>query len=539
MIQIYLFKFSLNNLDILFIIVGVFLNLLTLISASVYLKERKLLFYIINFVYLIAFIMLIITKTWFVFLIAWELVTITTSLMLLWSKRKLSIQYFILQFIGSAILIFAIITAGKMGYVNIGPITENWLQNLFIIALGMKSAIFGLHFWLAPVHSGAPAPVSGILSGWVVKLGFITYIKIIPEGNNLLLFLGIIMIIYGAYKALQFTDYKVILAYSTISNLGYIGLGIGAGTELAILGSIYHIIIHGFAKTVLFIGSAYWEKEYNTREIYDFKYAYLRKPLNSIVTAFSILSLMGFAFFPSYYSKYLIKHSLSVLPVVVLHIASIITYLYSIRILYWAVVRDMYTGLIDRLNRKDNIYKLKINFLMNFRHKLPLYAGTIPLIIILVWPEIIFSIMGIANIKLEFFGIKSILLNTLIFFFAIALFYLNKGFKFENRRDISLDSYFIFFYKLINKTASVLYRLLDTERLFDASYKLINRMAPVLYKLLDTEKLFDVLFLRFLINLCRSLYKSIYLSFQFQLIWIPLFFLFLLVWVRLAIENIL
>ena len=149
--------------------------------------------------------------------------------MLLWGGNKIARIYLIIQFIGSNFLLYIVLMIMNAGYTTIGPIDDFNLQLLLIIGVGVKSAIIGLHFWLPIVHSRAPSPVSALLSGWVVKLGFILLLKTVLTGNIALFYIGLAMVIYAGIKAILATDYKVMLAFSTISQLGFIAIGIGSG----------------------------------------------------------------------------------------------------------------------------------------------------------------------------------------------------------------------------------------------------------------------------------------------------------------------
>ena len=233
--------FGNSQLEILLTFTGIIITSLCMITIKTHIQRKQGSFYLLNIVFLISFVIMIFTSRWIVFIVVWEIISLSTALMLLWENKGLTNQYLIIQFLGSSILIFVILLAVQNGYTEIMPVREFWLQNLFVLGLGMKSAVFGFHFWLPAVHSQAPTPVSAILSGWVVKLGFIMYLKLIPAGNNLLLILGFLMIFYGGIKALIVSDIKVILAYSSISQLGFIALGIGTGTVYGFWG-VYFIL---------------------------------------------------------------------------------------------------------------------------------------------------------------------------------------------------------------------------------------------------------------------------------------------------------
>ncbi|MFP4199274.1 MAG: proton-conducting transporter membrane subunit, partial [Halanaerobium sp.] len=256
-------NFIFNNLQLLFLSTGFFITFFTLLSSWRKVKEYRGLFLVNIIFFLISFSLVVSTKNWFVFMIGWELATLTTSLMLAWDDKNIAWEYFVIQFIGGSFLILTVLTAYTNGYQFIGPVQEFWLQLMFIIALGVKSAIIGLHTWVPYVYKQASTGFCALSSALVAKLGYITLLRIISNGNRLLLYLGLIMIFYGGIKALEEKNYKLILAYSSISQFGFITLALGSGNIYGYYGAILHIIAHAFAKSTLFNGAGNWIKEFN------------------------------------------------------------------------------------------------------------------------------------------------------------------------------------------------------------------------------------------------------------------------------------
>ena len=492
---------AINNINFLFVIIGFILTTLSLLSSYNYINTNKKWYYLIHITYIIGFSLVILTQKWIILLVGWEIVTLATALMLIWSSNRLAWQYFMIQFFGSSILLYAVLTAISLGYPQISPIQETWLQNLLIIGLGMKNAIFGFHFWLPPVHTRAPFPVSAILSGWVVKLGFIVYLKIIPDGNNLLLWLGILMIFFGGIKALLATDYKVLLAYSTISQLGYIAVGIGIGSVYSIAGSIIHIIAHGFAKTGLFIGSGYITKEYGTRSIYKIKDAWKKLSFTSITILFSFASLMGLPLLAGYNSKYLIKLGVKEIPffTIILYGASLLTVFYSIRTLWLVILKDI----IKQVNFNLISKNFKFHNSEVETHK---WLSLLPVILILpvlgIFPSLI--------VQFEEFHLLNGIRNNIIYILLVILI-LQKfdWFKIEEKEAPSLDRIFKNIYELCQSlsTKSIQY---NTESFFE------NHLYRLIYKG------------------ARLLHNIIYSDFQSQLLWIPIVLFVLLLWITIV-----
>ncbi|MFW6270123.1 MAG: complex I subunit 5 family protein, partial [Bacillota bacterium] len=495
-------NFIFNKINILFVSTGITLTFFSMLAAVNYIRKKRKWYYLLNIIYIISFSLLIFTKNWLVFITEWEIVTVVTALMLLWTGRRIARQYFIIQFIGSSFLIYVILLAIESGYSHIVPIDETWLQNLFIIGMGTKSAIFGLHFWLPPVHATAPSPVSAILSGWVVKLGFIVMLKIIVGSNYLLFILGILMVFYGGIKALMSTDYKGLLAYSTISHLGFIALGIGSGTIYGYLGAIFHIIAHGLAKTTLFNGSGYWIKEYESKSIYKFDSALNRQRLNTFTTIIAFLSLMGLPLLAGYNSKYLVKHGYegNEIITVLLYAASLITVFYGLRFFRLGLFKDIWHNSKINFSLNKFILNKKENYSLNIGEKLSVLIPVILIIFLGVYPD--FLMLYLDKQVHNFHMIDGLIEIFLYIIIAVILLNSVDWFKVKERPLLSLDSYFKKSYNFI----------------FSLSSRTVELDAKVFFENYLYNKIY---------NLSRSLYNKIYIDYQVQLFLISLFLLIL------------
>ncbi len=176
---------------------------------------------------------------------------------------------------------------------------------LFAIGFSVKSAIFPLHIWLPDAHSIAPSSVSALLSGIVVKIGILGIIRILwifrmadnainlKAFLNLFVWLGGISIIMGAFFAFFQNDIKLMLAYSTISNIGYISMGIGLFSHFSLLGAVIHIFNHAIIKTTLFLcaGSIIYRTGY--RLLSDLRGVAKNMPVTLGSLAIGAVSIVG------------------------------------------------------------------------------------------------------------------------------------------------------------------------------------------------------------------------------------------------------
>ena len=510
----YIFDFNFDNLSFIFLLTGLIITLLLMMITKNYIKVKRREYYIINILFMISFSILLFTDSWLAFIVAWELVTVATSLILLWENRGIASQYFILQFTGTVFLFLAFLLAINNDYTSIMSISELWLQNLFILGVAMKSAIIGFHFWMAPIYSKGLSHFNAISSGWVVKLGFILLLRLIPEGNSLLLVLGILMVFYGGVKALRESDLNVILAFSSLSQLGFIAIGIGSGTVYGYLGSILHIIAHAFAKSGLFIISGQMFKEYASSCIYDFRQTWKRHPLSSLTMIIAFASLMGIPFLAGFNSKYLIKYGFEnqIFFSILMYAAALLTTLYSIRVLYWSIFRELILAKAMPAGKKNNVLGNNKEESINRSNSNIQYTEK----------ETIKDREGNLDYKKEEKTLQLRWLEYLVLILIMTLL-LFVGLQAELLIDIIMEIDFT--YNILTGFIEIaIIFLLALLILYKCDYIEIKRSkAPSL------DYVFQIVY-KYVYNTGRNLYNWIYQDFQYQLLWIPVFLIVLFLW---------
>lgn len=213
-----------------------------------------------------------------------------------WGKfasEKAAYSYLLYNGIGSAImlLVFVIIfvitgttnfheaaLALQAGQGPLGPISESLKMGLFIalfIALGIKLPIFPLHRWMVNVHVQAPPAVVMLHAGVLLKIGAYGMIRfglgLFPAEFNylapLIAILGVINLLYGALIALVQKDLRSILAYSSISHMGIVLIGLGSMNVAGVKGALFQVVSHGLIAALLFFLVGILENRYNTSDI--------------------------------------------------------------------------------------------------------------------------------------------------------------------------------------------------------------------------------------------------------------------------------
>jgi NADH-quinone oxidoreductase subunit M len=195
---------------------------------------------------------------------SWALINVYGS----GEREKIALMYLLWSIVGAVIFV----TGALSAYALTGSYEISSLVNLtgspwagFIVAsmlIGfcVKMAMFGLHIWLPFAHAEAPTPISALLSPAMIGLAAYAVVRmLIPitgvmDSNFILtLIWGLATMIYGGMMVMAQTDIKRLLAYSSMSQMGYLFIGIASTSTLGISGSMMHYVSHGLGKAVLFL----------------------------------------------------------------------------------------------------------------------------------------------------------------------------------------------------------------------------------------------------------------------------------------------
>lgn len=170
------------------------------------------------------------------------------------------------------------------------------------------------HGWLPDAYTSAPSSISVLLAGIVAKVaGVYTLLRLVAsvfgfDGRvkTVLLIIGALSVIIGALAALRQKNMKRMLAYSSISQMGYIVLGLGAGSGLGIVGAIFHIFNHAIFKSLLFVNAAAVERQVGTNNMNKMGGISSRMPVTGVTSLIGMLSTCGLPPFAGFWSKLII-----------------------------------------------------------------------------------------------------------------------------------------------------------------------------------------------------------------------------------------
>lgn len=275
------------------------------------------------------------------FLIVWELMSLSSFLLVIFEHQnkttlRAGINYLIQMHIGvlflAAAFIWVYVSQGSFEFKVIETYFAShsniWLFLLFFVGFGIKAGFIPLHSWLPLAHPAAPSHISGIMSGVIVKLGIYGIFRMLFMLNKdqtvigeIIIILSVVTGLYGILNAAVHRDYKKMLAYCTIENIGIIGIGIGLGllgtgtgnTILAILGftsALLHTLNHSLFKSLLFFNAGSIYQQTHTRDMERLGGLVHNMPQTAILFLIGSIAIGGLPPFNGFVSEFLLYSGL-------------------------------------------------------------------------------------------------------------------------------------------------------------------------------------------------------------------------------------
>ena len=241
-------------------------------------------------------------------------------------ELEAAFKYLMLSVVASAFILASVaVIFGMTGSLEFAAVAKA-LQELnagtavgvasafFLVGFGLKAALVPFHAWLPDAHPSAPAPISAMLSGLLIKVSgvyaltriFFNVFGLTPALSTVLMSLATLSMVAGAFLALGQKDLKRMLAYSSISQVGYIVLGLGLGTPLGIAGGLFHLINHALAKSLLFLNSGSVQQATGTRNLDEMVGLAKRMPVTAATNLVGSLSIAGVPPLNGFWSKLVI-----------------------------------------------------------------------------------------------------------------------------------------------------------------------------------------------------------------------------------------
>ena len=254
------------------------------------------------------------------FFFFWEVMLIPMYLLIaIWGheeKAYASMKFFLFTQISGLLMLFAILALvfvhhGATGEITfsykallgteIDPGIATWLMLGFFVAFATKLPSVPVHTWLPDAHTQAPTAGSVILAGILLKTGAYGIIRfavpLFPEASADIalwaMLLGTVSILYGGVMAFSQSDFKRLVAYSSIAHMGFILLGVYAFNELGMQGAIVTMIAHGFSTAALFMMAGAIQQRLHTREMSQMGGLWKHAPRMGTMTLFFVIASVG------------------------------------------------------------------------------------------------------------------------------------------------------------------------------------------------------------------------------------------------------
>ena len=295
------FAFQIDSVSMILTVLTSFVFLLAAFASKLNIRKSHKFYYSMLLLLMASILGIFTASDMFVFFLFWELELIPAYFLIggkwreedetqLENAKKSAVKYVLFTFLGSMIMLLGILLLHYYNFISNGILSANfadivdsaipdYIQNLIAICLligfGVKLPIVPLHTWLPDAHTNAPTPVSMILAGILLKTGAYGIYRFNYETMPVsfhwlapaLAILALINIIYTAFIAYAQTDIKRIVAYSSISNMGLILLGLCAFDKIGLSASVFHMVAHALVTCGLFMIAGIVYLRFKNRDI--------------------------------------------------------------------------------------------------------------------------------------------------------------------------------------------------------------------------------------------------------------------------------
>ncbi|MDP2945647.1 MAG: proton-conducting transporter membrane subunit [Atribacterota bacterium] len=318
-------RLQVDGLSISIAIVSFLLWFAVSIYSISYIKTDLVRYYSLLLIVLGAVQGTVLAKDLINFYVFFEMTTVATYFLIIHKRNNDAFQagykYILMTLIGAFLILLSIILVyADTGSYEVIVVTKSGgfiAPVLFLLGCFIKAGVVPLHTWLPDAHPAAPSPVSAFLSGMMIKIGAYGIIKFIfpilnfdlPASNfgeilsSLIISIGVASMLIGVFLALVQTDVKRLLAYHSISQMGYILLGIGLGTKLGLAGGLYHLVNHAMFKGLLFLCMGAVTYSTGTRKLDNLGGLWKKMPITTSTCIIAALAISGIPPFNGFASK--------------------------------------------------------------------------------------------------------------------------------------------------------------------------------------------------------------------------------------------
>ncbi|MGB8641593.1 MAG: NADH-quinone oxidoreductase subunit M [Nitrososphaeraceae archaeon] len=288
----------------------------TLVQKESYVRTQTGLYFALYLTFSMGMLGTVLATNLIEFYVFFELMLVPAFFMVAFygygARRRIALMFFFWTHVGAVILLLGLLAmgffAGGFDYVtvkeNASKIPAEWISLIIfslVIGLGVKLAAFGLHIWLPYAHSEAPTPISALLSPAMIGIGAYGLLRLwmdlltgdYTQYSIYINLWGLVTMIYGGAMALMQDDIKRVLAYSSISQMGYILFGLGSESVLGISGATLMYVSHGLGKALLFMMAGSIILQTGTRSMSQLGGLAGKMPYTAVLAMIGGLTIIG------------------------------------------------------------------------------------------------------------------------------------------------------------------------------------------------------------------------------------------------------
>jgi NADH-quinone oxidoreductase subunit M len=355
------FHVAMDGLSLALLLLTFFLGILSVLCSWNEIKEKTG-FYFFNLLWVLAGITgVFVAMDLFLFYFFWEVMLVPMYFLIaIWgdsNRRYAAFKFFIFTQAGGLLMLLAILAlyfihgqqsnSYSFDYfsllgTSLTPSASRWIMFGFLFAFLIKLPVVPFHSWLPDAHSEAPTAGSLVLAGLLLKTGAYGIIRFVlplfPQASAEIawwaMLFGVIGIVYGAMLAFAQTDLKRLIAYTSVSHMGFVLLGIFAFREIALDGVVMQIVAHGIATGALFVMAGMLKERLHTRDIGQMGGLWSSMPrMGGVFLLFTMASL-GLPMLGNFIAEFLIllgSFSANVGFTVIASLGLVLSALYSLR----------------------------------------------------------------------------------------------------------------------------------------------------------------------------------------------------------------
>src|SRR5512136_1251767 len=306
------YSVGMDGISFLLVELTLLLGPVVILSSWSAIQERVKEYHILMLILQTGMIGAFVALDFFLFYVFWELMLIPMYFLIgIWGGgRKIyaALKFFLFTMAGSVLMLVSIV------YVVIRPDLQILLFAAFAVAFAIKVPMFPFHTWLPDAHVEAPTAGSVILAGVLLKMGTYGFIRFamplfpyaVFESMTVVMVLALIGIIYGALVSMMQDDVKKLVAYSSVSHLGFVMLGLFALTSAGVQGALIQMVNHGLSTGALFLLVGVIYERRHTRLIAEFGGLSKVMPLYAVFFMVVMLSSVGLPGLNGFVGEFLI-----------------------------------------------------------------------------------------------------------------------------------------------------------------------------------------------------------------------------------------